>query len=68
MSRYKDEYKIIGEKVIDGYVYGYVKTYKAQVFYAIADGWEAICGVSTWVLVKKRNIKEKSFSNRYKSK
>ena len=56
------KYKVYGHKIIDGYHYGYVKTINDQSFYAIADGWEAICGMSRglncWVFIRKLDEKE----------
>ena len=68
---HSDKYTVAGKEIIDDMIYGYVEVYKNQSFFAIADGWEVICGISKgkystpWVLVKRPYVKEESNNNRF---
>ncbi len=61
-----NDYTVAGLRIIGDYEFGYVKTSHDQVFLAISDGWEPICGVgggrvgARYVLVKRLNKKEKT--------
>ncbi len=62
-DKYQNEYNILHKRVIDNYEYGYVVSEGGKAFYAIADGWESLCGFSLkaneyWVMVKRLIIQK----------